>query len=302
MSLRSTLPVTVFRPDTGRPAAIAGGGAALALLLTLGLAVRGVVSGFNFAGFASFVLAGVLIGLAGAAGYWALALVNLRYELGDGALTIVWGLTRQVVPLANVERVVRGRSLGLPRVHGLDLPGWGCHVGRGQVPRVGDVLFYSTHRAPSEILYLVTPNESYGISPINPQGLIGALQASVADSGQELRQEVLRHPLANLPAWSDRLAVGVTALAVVLALAATGVVFSRYTGIPSRTILSFPNGDHPGNKTALLGIPATAFALLLLNLVAALVLHRPLRPVAYTLLLGGAFVQSLLLVAAITAT
>lgn len=294
----------VFRPDSQRPAAIAAGAAGIALLLALGVLVRGFVEGINFAGFASFVAALLLLGVAGAAGYWAWALRGLRYELRDGTLEIVWGLTRQVVPVAHIERVVRGRALGLPVVRGVDLPYWGCHVGRARVPRLGSVIFYSTHRTPAEILYLATPSQVYGISPLHAQGLIGALQAALAemDAEEERRQEVVRHPLAALSVWADRFGLLAAALGTVVALAAVGVVFARYTGIPERTVLNFPNGERPGSKTALLGIPAAAIALLLINLVAGLSLHRPLRPVAYTLLLGGIAVQSILLVAAFTAT
>jgi hypothetical protein len=272
------------------------------MLLALAALARGFAEGINFAGFAAFVAALVLLGLAVTAGYWAWALNGLRYELDGGALNIVWGLTRQVVPLSHIERVVRGRSLGMPEVRGLDLPYWNCHIGRARVQRLGRVLFYSTHRAPEQILYLATPGQVYGISPMNPQGLIAALQAAIPEADDGLRQGVLRHPLATLPAWADRFALATAALGTVIALAAVGVVFARYTGIPSRTVLNFPDGERVGDRTALLGIPATAMALLLLNLVAGLSLHRPLRPVAYTLLIGGLAPLSVLLVAAFTAT
>lgn len=293
---------TVFRPDSSRPAAIALGAAGIAVLLALAALVRGLAEGINFAGFAALVLALALLGLAGAAGYWAWALNGLRYELDNGALSIVWGLTRQVVPLAHIERVVRGRSLGMPSVRGVDLPYWGCHVGRARVPRLGDVLFYSTHRTPQEILYLVTPAQTYGISPRDSRALIGALQESMPDADEGVRQEVLRHPLATLPVWADRYGAAAIALGVVLALAVVGVVFARYTAIPSRTVLNFPDGDRPGDKTALLGIPAAALALLVINVIAGVSLHKPLRPVAYTLLVGGLAPLMVLLVAAYTAT
>lgn len=300
--MRSSPHAAVFRPVVLQPALMAGGTAALALVLALALIVRGLLDGVTFAAFAAYVVALALLAVAALAGYWALALANLRYELADGTLAIVWGLTRQVVPLANMERVVRGRALGVPRVQGLELPGWPCHVGHARLPRLGEVLFYSTHRTPADILYLVTEQETYGLSPADPQAFIQALQTAMDENGSELRQEVIRHPLALLPAWTDRFGLAVAAAGALLALAAIGVVFARYTGIPARTVLPFPDDDHTGSKRALLGIPATAFLLLLLNTGAALNVHRLLRPIAYTLLLGGAFVEALLLVAALAAT
>ena len=292
----------VFRPIAQQPALIAAGAAGLALLLALVLVARGLVDGITFAAFASYVVAVVLLAVAAVAGYWAVGLFNLRYEVGDGALTIVWGLTRQVVPLAAMERVVRGRTRGLPRVQGLELPGWDCHVGWGTVPRLGDVLFYSTHRTPADILYLVTANETYGLSPADAQGFIQALQRGLeAEPEAELRQEVVRHPLAALPAWSDRFGLATALVAAVLALAAVVVIFSRYTGVPAQALLPFPE-EHTGSKRALLGIPASAIALLLVNVGGGLYLHRVLRPIAYTLLVGAVFVEALFLVAALIAT
>lgn len=293
----------IFRPDAQRPALMAAVAAGVALALALALAGRGAADGITFAAFAAYVLAATLLAAAVLAGYWALALTNLRYEIGDGALTIVWGLTRQVVPLGQMERVVRGRNQGTPRVQGLALPGWRCHVGRAVLPRLGTVLFYSTHRAPAEILYIVTGHETYGLSPPNPQLFIQALQISgEEDPGVELRQEVVRRSVVALPVWSDRIALGLAAAGVLLALAAIGVIFARYTGIPERTVIPFPETDHIESKRALLGIPVTAAVLFLLNTLTALLLHRIVRPIAYIFLLGGAFVQALLLAAALLAT
>lgn len=301
MQMRSR--ALVFRAASQQAALVAAGVAAGALLLALLLVVRGLTDGITFAAFLSYVVAMLLGLVAGLGGYWALAFNNLRYEVGDGALTIVWGLTRQVVPLAVMQRVVRGRALGLPRIEGFDLGSLPAHVGRGRVARLGDVLFYSTHRAPADILYIVTAEVSYGISPTAPQDLIRALQsaAEAAANFEPPRQELRRHPLAALPFWSDRFALTALCIAAVLALATMAVVFARYTAVPDRTIIAFPDTDSIGRKRALLAIPATAVSIFILNTAAALALHRPLRPVAYILLLGAIYVSALLIVASFAA-
>lgn len=293
-----------FRPTAaGQPALMAAGVAAVGVLLAAALVLRAARDGVTFAAFASYLVAAVLLAVAALVGYWALALANLRYELEDGALVIVWGLTRQVIPLANMERVVRGRSQGVPRVQGLELTGWPCHVGRAWVPRLQQVLMYSTHRTPADILYLVTVHGTYGLSPANPQGFIRALQRAIergADGPH--RQEVLRHPLALLPLWSDRAALAGMGLLFVLALAAVGIVFARYTAIPRETVLPFPEGNPATDKGALLGIPLAALALAALDIGGVVALHRSLRPIAYALLAGGIFVQALFLISALLAT
>ncbi len=293
----------VFRPVAARlPALMAAGAAALGVVLALALVVRGAADGVTFAAFASYVVAAALLMLAGVAGYWAACLWNLRYEVTGGALVIVWGLTRQVIPLTNMERVVRGRSLALPRVRGLALPGWACHVGRARVSRLGEALIYSTHRAPADLLYLVTPTGAYGISPADSRGLIQALQTGMAGATTSVRQELRRDPLAALPVWTDRIALGAATVSAFLALAVVGIVFARYTGTPARTVIPFPDGDHIAGKRALLGIPLTAVAILLMDVLGAFALHHLVRPIAYLLLLGGLFAQLLLVVAALTAS
>ncbi len=301
----STLPghARVFRAATQQQALMLAAIAAAALLLALLLIWRGASDGVTFAAFLSYSLAALLTGAALLAGYWAAALNGLRYEIAGGALTIVWGLTRQVVPLSEMERLVRGRALGMPRVHGIGFPGWPVAVGQARLPRLGQVLLSAAPRTPAELLYLVTTHETYGISPMDQQGLIAALQQAMATPElPHRRQEVLREGIAGWPVWADRNALLIALAGLILALAAMAVVFAAYTGIPDRTVLPFPEEDRIGGKRALLGIPLVAAAVVALNTLTGLAMHRVLRPVAYLLLLGGIFVETLLLVAAIAAT
>jgi len=294
----------VFRPLTQPATLMATGAAGVALVLALALIGRGLTDGITFAAFLSYLVAAVLIGVAAVAGYWAAALANLRYEIADGALIIIWGLTRQVIPLANIERLVRGRALGLPRVTGLELPGWPCHIGRAVVLRLGEVLLYSTHRTPADILYVVTPRQVYGISPADQRGFIQAIQAAVAsvDALYDVRQEVVRLGPAAWPLWTDRVALLPRGAGAAPALSAPGVAAARPPAAPAEVVLPFPEPGSLGDKRALLGIPVAALTVLLLNAGAGALLHRALRPVAYALFLSAVFIELLLLIAALTAT
>ena len=295
---------TVFRPATRQPVLVAGGVAGAAALLALVLLLRGVTDGVTFAAFLCYVVAGALVAAAAVAGYWAWALSRLRYELGHGALTIVWGFTRQIVPLVNMERVIRGRATGAPHLDGPLIPGWPASVGRGRAPRIGRVLLYSTHTSPAGLLYLITPGVRYGISPIDQDGFIRALQQAMPAEedawAREIRQEVRRERIGTLPALADRAALAACAAGVLLGLLAIAVVFARYGGLPDRPVIPFPDGDHVARRREVLGIPLAAAALLLINAGGGVALHRGLRPAAYVLFLGGAFAQLLLLVAAIS--
>ncbi len=301
----STLPshARVFRAATQQQALMLGAIAVAALLLAVLLIWRGAADGITFASFLSYTLAGVLVAAAVLTAYWAIALGGLRYEIAGGALTIVWGLTRQVIPLSVMERIVRGRTMGMPRTRGIGFPGWPVAIGRTRLPRLGQVLLYAAPRSPAEMLYLVTAHETYGISPMDQQGLITALQHALATPElPHRRQEVLREGIAAWPVWTDRTALLVALAGLILALATVAVVFTAYTGIPDRTVVPFPEGDRVTGKRALAGIPLVAAMIIALNTLTGIAMHHRLRPVAYLLLLGGVFVEALLLVAAIAAT
>ncbi len=94
--------------------------------------------------------------------YWTYGCFSLRYYLDRNGLTIHWGDIRQLIPMDRIERLVPGRELAPPRITGVS---WiGHHVGHGEVEGLGDVIFYATHRTHEELLYLVTPEQTYGIS------------------------------------------------------------------------------------------------------------------------------------------
>ncbi len=122
LAARAVPRATVFRALPTPAATAATVAAVVALLLAFLLVWRAAGDGVTFASFLSYTVAVLLMGAAVILAGWAVALARLRYEVTYGTLTIVWGLTRQVVPLLEIERVVRGRALGLPVVEGLALP------------------------------------------------------------------------------------------------------------------------------------------------------------------------------------
>jgi hypothetical protein len=109
---------------------------------------------------------GVALGLLGLVFLnWTYSVLSLAYILDDQALTIRWGFRRVIVPIETIQRMVPGRTLDEPHISGLNW--WGCHVGSADVKRLGFTIFYSTHSAPDELLYIVTTDESYGLTVPN---------------------------------------------------------------------------------------------------------------------------------------
>jgi hypothetical protein len=292
-------PEQSFTPASRQGALYPAVAAALALLLALALLVRGLTNGVSFATFAMLVIAMLLLLAGGVAAYWAWACARLRYELGAGVLAIPWGLLRHEAPVTAFERVVRGRATRAVTVQGLDWPG--CHIGHATVPRLGAIRFLSLHRSPAEILYLVGPSGGFAISPGDAAGFIRALQDQMAVSPPLAAPRVVEHPALRLLGWRDQPVQSTLAASFVLALAATGLIFSRYAGFPDRIVVNFPEGARVAARSAVLWIPALAWLLLLLNGSLGLRYATKRRMAALTLLGGLTFVEAILVAAAITA-
>jgi hypothetical protein len=109
------------------------------------------------------------------------------------------------------------------------------------------------------------------------------------------------HPLLNVLVRQDRAALSAVGAAAVLAVLATGIIFGRYAGLADQVVLNFPDEGHAGDRTALLGIPALAWLLLLGNGIAGVRLSSTRRASAFTLLYGLTFLEGLLVIAAVTA-
>src|SRR3990172_6122865 len=109
------------------------------------LLARGLTQPVSLSALGPYLLAAVFFALACLFGYWTFGCWTLRYVLSRNGLAIRWGAIRQIVPLDQIERVVPGEQAPEPRVEGIS---WmGHHVGRARVPRLGEALFYSTHRS-----------------------------------------------------------------------------------------------------------------------------------------------------------
>ena len=144
-----------------------------------GLAARTAAAGqTEFKTFLAWAVAAVLSLLALLFANWTYSLWSLTYTIDRDALTIRWGLRRVIIPIESIQRMVPGRTLDEARVHGLNW--WGCHVGNADVKRVGYTLFYSTHSTPDELLFIVTTEEAYALTVLEPGCFAEEIQARAA--------------------------------------------------------------------------------------------------------------------------
>jgi Bacterial PH domain len=302
--------LTIERPVRTTGTLVGAGVSLVALGLALALVLRASGWPVSFTQFLAYVGAGVLLLLALLFAFWAYGCYSLRYIVDRTGLTIVWGPLRHFVSLDRIQAFVHGRGEHRPKVSGV---GWrGYHIGRGYVDEFGRVLFFSTHRAPEELVYVQTPETTYALSPEDPARFVAKAQrfqqARLPDAQAGLapftKPAVQRDLLAAHPIWADRVAQSLAVLAVLANLTLWGFLFAVYPDLDNQIQIEFPPiGDVTTlqSRSEIFKIGGTASAILLTNVVAALAFQWRERAASYLLLSGAILFQALFWVAAIIA-
>ena len=288
--------MTEFRPHRGTGIIVGLVVTAWAVVFGALLLGRGATQAVSLAAVFCYLFAAAFFILAVLAAYWTYGCASLRYSLDRNGLLIHWGFVRQVIPLDNIKRFVRGELVTLPGISGINWPGY--HVGSTETKDVGETLFYSTHRRLSDIAYVVTPSMTYAVSPPDVRQFISDVEsmqrlgATIA-----LRQVPRRHSLVDQPLWFDRWAQGLAIVAVLLCAMTFGVVFRNYAGLPPNLAISFPPLDveRIAPKHEILSLPTTAFAVLVVSLVTGFALRAWERIASYLVLVSLVAMQGIFL-------
>ena len=213
-------------------------------------------------------------------------------------LTIAWGTIRHYIPMERIEGLSAGRGEDRPDLRGLSWPG--LRVGRALVGGK-EVLFYSTHRSPEEIVYVRTPSATYAVSPQDPARFMAEVERFRQSAKPAGSETVQRDIVGSHPIWADRVAQLLALAAILTNLALWGYVFAVYQDLSPQITIEFPplgevTDVHSRNE--LLVIPAAALAVLAVNLVAGLAFQWRERAATYLLLSGSVFLQLLFWVSA----
>jgi len=271
---------------------------AIAAVLATALIVKATTWPVSLTQFVAIVSATVLIALAVVFAFWAYACYTLHYTVDRNGLTIAWGTIRHYIPMERIEGLSAGRGEDRPDLWGLSWPG--LRVGRALVGGK-EVLFYSTHRSPEEIVYVRTPSATYAVSPQDPARFMAEVERfrqSAKPGGSEIVQ---RDIVGSHPIWADRVAQILALAAVLTNLALWGYVFAVYRDLSPQITIEFPPlGEitEVHSRNELLVIPAAALAVLAVNLVAGLAFQWRERAATYLLLSGSVFLQLLFWVSA----
>ncbi len=242
----------------------------------------------------SIVIAACL-GIAGVFGYWTYSLAMLSYALDRNGLVISWGLTRQVIPLSAIDRLVPGTSVGVPHVQGVSWMGY--HIGHADIQRIGDVLFYSTHQTPEQVLYVMTTERNYAISVPDPAAFARQIQVR-QDLGPtaEVTHHVERSFSSVQGFWGDA-AGRYLALAALLVCAAGWLVLAlQYRALPETVRVFFPPAEvaplsDTNARNVLIAVPRAATIVLLIDLVVGVLMYAWDRVVARLVLGAGIVIQ-----------
>jgi hypothetical protein len=234
-------------------------------------------------------------------GYWTYALATLSYAVDRNGLVITWGPVRQVVPLSAIERLVPGTSVGVPRVRGVS---WlGHHVGLGSIERIGAVMFYSTHQAPEQVLYVMTTERNYAICVTDPTAFAREIQVRQnLGPTAEVSHHVERADAPLQAFWADTTGRALAGIAVLLGIGLWSLFGIQYQSLPEMLEVHFPPYESLAvaelvSRSALIEIPRMATLLLAANLVIGFLLYTWDRAAAYAVFVAAAVLQVGFLVA-----
>lgn len=244
----------------------------------------------------SFVLVLWVLGSLLAAvyiGYRTLGALTLEYWVDRDAVTLVWGLSRQIVPVASIERIMIGtqaQALTRPKPWH-----WPCRERRRLLCDRGlDVVNAYATRPLADQVILETSAENYSLSPADPEGFVTALQSCYAlGPARRLQAHIERPPIWTWPLWRDRVALALIGMGLLSVILMFGLLCFRFPYLSSDLPLHFDaNGlpDRIESKSGLFALPIIGLLTWGFNLIAGIVLYRRVQRGAAYLLWGGAVI------------
>lgn len=234
--------------------------------------------------------------LTGLLGYVAWGANSIRYRLNAANLTLAYGATRHIIPLANITAVYApGEKIGHDEDHagvaikvkwrGMTdaIPGY--LVGSGESEQLGRVVAAATTPANGQV-FVVTPEVTFGLSPRRSLAFMDELRSRVKAAKEHGDAESRQAPHSitggwlkwGAGLWGDRLARWLLLLGLGLCVLFFGWMSFVYVDLPIVLPLHWnaqAQIDRVGNLQELLRLPAIALGIWFVNtLLAGLVRRR----------------------------
>lgn len=242
-----------------------------------------------------------LVLLTGALAYRVGGALTLAYEMDRNGLYILWMGNRAVVPLALIESVDSG--LGGERLSWRPAQGIGYYWGQRRTSAGRRLHLFAT-RSPARSLLIHTANESYVISPADPDSFVQDLeQRRRLGAVKPLAPAIEPGRVFFYAFWNDRLVRWSLILAFGLNLALLGFLAARYPMLPATVEMRFNAVGEVAElrpRHQALFLPLAAFMLSLLNTGLGLTLYQREAIGARLLQFASVLVQVLFGVAIIT--
>ncbi len=250
--------------------------------------------------------AGTLLAVAGMslALYGAVLAFQLHYYLSRNGLVIRWGLAQQRIPVDSIQAIVPGDALpAAPTFIGLNVAG--LRLGWGKLADYGRVKYHTT-AAWAESLFVITPQQTYAISPNRPEEFLQAWQTrqSLGPTQNWSAGRQWGWPF-NYPILTDRLTWWLLGLALLAGLALLGYLSSIFAGLPRSLPIHFDAfglPDRIADKSALFTLPTLGLVALILDTLLGILVYRWEKVAAYLLWGSGLALQLCLWVAALSLT
>ena len=234
-------------------------------------------------------------GLLTLLGYWLYGLVDSGYFLDRNALIVHWGAMEQIIPIGQVERVVTGDQIeGRVSASGGMWPGH--YVGYGDVPGLGQSLFYATARPQGQI-FVVTHGIAYGVSPSDPEGFLQSLRRRLEMGPTQVVEQSSKRPaMLDWTIWRDQRGMALIGLAVVSLFLLTALVFLAFPALPNSVPIHFGASGQPDRfapRAYVFTFPVIGLLVLLANTLIGWALNKRER-LAGHLAWGGALLVQIL--------
>ena len=293
--------MTEWKTDAGRGLRVGIGLMVTIILVDVGLIWLATIRPLAIGTFIIGLAVLFSLGLLGLISYWLHGLARSAYFLDRNSLAIHWGLTEQVVPAGQIERVLTGDEVeGQIQFYGGMWPGH-C-VGYGEMPGEGATLFYATV-PPHQQIYIVTPGLTYGISPLDRDGFLESLHKRLQMRPTQIVEQSSKRPgFLDWTIWHDWLGLALLAAGFLAVLALTGLVCFQYPAISRLVPLHFDvagNPDRLGPRIQIFIIPLIGLLALLLNGTLGVLAYRRERVASYLLWGGAVLIQVLVWTAAV---
>lgn len=232
--------------------------------------------------------------------YRLIGLATARYRLDRNGLRLEWGLSLEVVPVAQIQAVRPASQANadlLPR--GFWWPG--CVVGRADVRGVGPVDFFAAS-GPSGMVLVQAGGKHFAISPADPDAFLQAFRDEDRMGALESWAPVSRRPQLAAAVWGDPWARALIAVGLVLGLGLLGTLTATFPDLPAGAPLHFDTAgrvDRMGPPSRLFILPIIGGSAWAANLLLGALMFPRERLASYWVWGSSVVVQLLVWVAAV---